>query len=465
MTMVEVVDVEFRILGPLEVEHAGRELPMSRSKHRTLLAHLLVHARRLLTAEALIDELWADRPPASAGNTLQTYVSQLRQLLELDRVAGAESCVLRTVPGGYVLDVAPDAIDSERFEAALRAGREAFDDGQVGHAADALRNGLSLWRGPALANVKGAAARSEAARLDELRLVAQELRIDAELACGRHDEVVGTSEGLVREHPWRERFVGQLMIALYRCGRQADALDRYRAMRLRLAEELGVSPGDELRDLERRVLQHDPNLEFVRLDTPPEVGSDLVGRTADRADSTAAGGRLRRAVAAVGVLLVFVILPGEPVWQTAGSPSAQATVPEVFNEFDVAIHPGIGYDVDIPPGQRSDWHATNNQRSPDYEFLDLYLTTSASPRHQISGVDVSGSNEFNAIHLVGDDDTPAVCQRLPQSGGGFVATSDLHVGAKVCLRTRDNRWAMLTVTRMPANRADLLFLHVTILRS
>jgi hypothetical protein len=152
-------------------------------------------------------------------------------------------------------------------------------------------------------------------------------------------------------------------------------------------------------------------------------------------------------------------------WNSRRGGSGQGAGVAVFNEFGLAVHPGTGYDLDIPPGRPADWHATNNVRSPDYDFLDLYRTSERVPEaeNQISGVDLRNTNDFNAIHLVGETDPPSVCTGLPQRGGGNVKMRDLRAGARVCLRTHDGRWAMIVIRRVPADRAALLFVQVTVL--
>jgi DNA-binding SARP family transcriptional activator len=436
-------------------------------KLRAVLAHLVIHAREPVTVDALVYEVWQDRPPRSATNTLQTYISHLRQLLGPD----VGSAVVRTLPGGYQLDVEPHTIDQVRFEDAVRDGRVALDAGDPEKAGERLRDSLALWRGPALANVDSPGARAEAARLAELRLEALQARIEADLACGRHGEVVGELDGLVRQYPWREAFVGQLMVALYRCGRQADALARYRDTHARLAAELGIVPGQELQDLQRRILRHDRDLAV------PARGPASTGGRAEAADEgpgndapeTVGSDRPHRrplyAVFAVCLAIAATLVGLGGAWISRRGGSDQAPGVAIFNEFDLAVHPGIGYDLDIPPGRPADWHATNNSRSPDYDFLDLYRTSERVPEgeNQISGVDLRNTNDFNAIHLVSDTDPPPVCTGLPQRGGGNVKMRDLRVGARVCLHTHDGRWAMIVIRRMPADRAALLFVQVTVL--
>jgi DNA-binding SARP family transcriptional activator len=246
--------VEFRILGPLEVVHDGAPARLGGPLERTVLALLLLHANSAVSRDRLIDELWPAGPPESAVNVLQTYVSHLRKALPPDRLV--------TYPPGYLLRVEPGELDLQRFQRLLEAGRRSFADGNAAGALDALRQALGLWRGAPLRDVvQGGFARSETGRLDELRLLALEARIDADLALGRHAETIAELEALAIEHPLREHFRAQLMLALYRSGRQPDALSVYRDLRSRLADELGIEPRQTLRDLEVAILRQDRALE------------------------------------------------------------------------------------------------------------------------------------------------------------------------------------------------------------
>jgi YVTN family beta-propeller protein len=246
--------MEFAVLGPLRVSSAGVELALT-GRQRALLALLLVSGEAGASADRLIDELWGERPPASAANMLQGSVSQLRKALD-----GGAPVVSR--PFGYALTVSSEHVDSKRFEALVRGGERLLDEGRVDAAAEVLREGLSLWRGPPFADVQRTPALAlEADRLDELRLVATELRIEAEVEAGRDGTVVPELEALVGAHPYRERLRADLMLALYRVGRQADALDVYRDGRRRLVEELGIEPGPRLQRLERAILSQDPSLD------------------------------------------------------------------------------------------------------------------------------------------------------------------------------------------------------------
>jgi predicted ATPase/DNA-binding SARP family transcriptional activator len=213
---------------------------------------LLLHANRVLSRDRLIDELWGAQPPPTAVTSLQVYVSRLRKLLPPE--------TLLTRPPGYLLAVDPNDLDLQRFEHLLKQGHEALADGDAGQAARVLHEALTLWRGPALAEFAFEPfAQNEIARLEDLRLGAVEERIEADLALGRHADVIGELEALVRESPHRERLRGQLILALYRSGRQADALDAYQQAR-RALDELGIEPSAELQELEKAILTHDPAL-------------------------------------------------------------------------------------------------------------------------------------------------------------------------------------------------------------
>ncbi len=244
--------MEYRVLGSLEVRRGDGPLPLGGPKQRALLALLLVNANRVVARDRLIDELWGESPPDTAVKTTQVYVSRLRKLLP-----GA----LHTRPPGYVLEVEWHNVDLLRFERLVAEARRA----EPAAASRLLREALALWRGPALAEFDEPFAKAEAGRLEDLRLAALEERLEADLADGRHAELVGELEALVPEHPHRERLRALLMLALYRCDRQAEALSVYRDTRAAL-DELGLEPSATLRALEKQVLTHDPGL---NLPAPP----------------------------------------------------------------------------------------------------------------------------------------------------------------------------------------------------
>jgi DNA-binding SARP family transcriptional activator len=252
--------MEFRILGPLEALEEGRAVRLGGSKQRALLAVFLLHANETLSADRLIDELWGERPPPTAAKTLQVYVSRLRRALvggEGDRSAGG----VATREHGYELSLDPERLDAHRFERLVAEGRGELAAGRPERAAARLEEALSLWRGPPLADLAYERfAQREAGRLDDLRIDALEQLIDAKLALGAHAEVIGRLEALIAGHPYRERPRGQLMLALYRSDRQADALAAYQDARRTLVDELGIEPGERLRELERAILAHDAGL-------------------------------------------------------------------------------------------------------------------------------------------------------------------------------------------------------------
>jgi DNA-binding SARP family transcriptional activator len=254
--------VEFRVLGPLEVVDNGRALRLGSRKQRALLALLVLHAGEVVSRDRLIDDLWRGQPPAAAETTLRSHISRLRSALGGERV-------LRRAPG-YTLVLAPEELDAARCERLLAQGRRALAQGRASEAADCFRSALGLWRGSALADVAYEPfAQGEIARLEELRLALLEERIEADLALGRHADLVGELEALVGEHPLRERLRGQLMLAFYRSGRQADALESYRQARRVLTDELGLEPSEALKGLERAILAHDSSLQ-----PPSQAGAE-----------------------------------------------------------------------------------------------------------------------------------------------------------------------------------------------
>ena len=280
---------EFRLLGPLEAALDGRSLALGGPKQRALLALLLLHANEVVPAERALDAIWPGADPSSAARSLQVYVSSLRKAL------GDAASALETRPGGYVLTVVAEDLDVLRFEKLAAHGRQALQEGNADHASVLLRHALALWRGPVLADLRYEDfAQGAVARLEELRLTTIEERIEADLALGRHAELTPELEGLVAEHPLRERLRRQLMVALYRSGRQADALAAFQDARRTLSEELGLQPGPELKELELAILRHDAALSVE----PPE----LKARRRLPAPATALVGR-RREVDEVAALL------------------------------------------------------------------------------------------------------------------------------------------------------------------
>jgi DNA-binding SARP family transcriptional activator len=244
--------LEVRLLGPVEARIAGADVALGGLKPRTLLAVLALEPGRVVSVDQLVEAIWPGEPPGSAAHAVQVYVSQLRKAL---------GPAIATRAPGYALELEPASIDLHRFSQLAQEGRVALEASDAAGAEVALREALALWRGPALADFAYEPfAQTEIARLDELRTVVLEERIDADLALGRHAELVPELEALVQAQPLRERPRGQLMLALYRSGRQADALAAYRDARRTLVDELGIDPGPELRELEAAILRQDESL-------------------------------------------------------------------------------------------------------------------------------------------------------------------------------------------------------------
>lgn len=321
--------IQARILGPLEVDVAGTRVEIRGGKQRELLAVLLIHAGDVVSADSIIDALWGESPPPSALKTLQALVSRLRSSL------GAASGTLETHGHGYRLNLEADQLDASAFRLGLEEGRKALARGDASTAADLLRAALALWRGPALVEFRYESfAQSEIARLDELRLAALEERIDADLELGRHDELVVELEELVAEQPLRERLRGQLMLALYRSGRQAEALSTYQEGRRALAEELGLELGESLQRLHRQILDHDPEIAAPERATRPRL-------------VPAAAWRHPRRIAAAGALLL-ALAAGAAVYQStrstepvaaAGAAALDPDTGEIFETVDLGTSP------------------------------------------------------------------------------------------------------------------------------
>jgi YVTN family beta-propeller protein len=245
--------MQFAMLGPLQVSLNGSPADLGGPKQRALLAFLLLHANTAVSRDQLIDGLWGEHPPPSAAESLDVYLSRLRKLVGHNR--------LSRQAGGYVLRVEPGELDTVQFERMITSAREGAGDRDAADVARELAAALALWRGRALADLASEPfAQDEIRRLEQERLTALEDRVDAELRMGRGAELVPELEQLAAEHPERERLAAALMLALYRAGRQTDALAAYQGTRRRLVQEFAVEPGPELRELQRRILQHDPTL-------------------------------------------------------------------------------------------------------------------------------------------------------------------------------------------------------------
>jgi YVTN family beta-propeller protein len=351
--------MNFRLLGDLEVLIDGQRLPLAGHKQRALLAVLLVHANQVVGPDRLIEDLWGDEPPARAAKSVQVHVWRLRKALV--EAGGAEAGErLLTRASGYVLRVDQGELDVEELGRLVSEGTAALRDGQFERGGDLLREGVALWRGPPLAEFAyDSFAQQEVERVNELHAQAIQGRIDADLALGRHALLVGELEALVAEHPLAERLQAQLMLALYRSGRQADALDVYRQARRRLLDDLGLEPGEDLKRLQAAILSHDPNLDLAPPARPPapslEPATAASGRApAARGDAGthAAAKRLRPVlvVASLALLLVaggvgvaLVVSGGRAAGVTVAGNSVAVIDPttnRVVAQASVGLEPG-----------------------------------------------------------------------------------------------------------------------------
>ncbi|BCL16748.1 hypothetical protein GCM10017556_44870 [Micromonospora sagamiensis] len=280
--------MQINVLGPLSVHVGQMDMTPTAPKPRRVLALLAICANRVVRNEQIIEELWENSPPTSVTTTLQTYVYQLRKHLQraLTPQSGgtgpgsAPTSELRTFAGGYMLSLAPEALDSLRFEQLVAQGRAALESGRTEAAARILRDALALWRGPALVDVTpGPILQVEVLRLEEMSKSALELRIEADLLLGRHHELLSELVGLSARQPTHEGFQAKLMLALYRAGRRSEALGVYQGARKALVAELGVDPSGDLQRLHRAILEGDPSLSEAG---PPPIGLESLAMSIPR---------------------------------------------------------------------------------------------------------------------------------------------------------------------------------------
>lgn len=299
--------LEFRVLGPIEILSDGERVELGKGMARVLLGALVLAAGEPLSADELIAALWGERPPATALEMIRNYVARLRA-----RIGHA---LVETTPAGYRLVVEHEAIDLKRFEHLAASGARALEDGEAARASDELREALGLWRGrplPELDDVPQYAPLLGA--LEEQRLRAQEDWVDAELALGRPAQLVHRLETLHEQHPYRERLLAQLMLALFRSGRQKDALDRYASGRRRLLEDVGLEPGAELQELQLQILRQDPSLRQL----PPPAVPRSTAETSEIVTAVASRRRRLLPVAAAAVVAAAVVT-GFAEWPRAGA--------------------------------------------------------------------------------------------------------------------------------------------------
>jgi len=340
--------LEFRILGPLEVVGPDGPIQLGGPKQRATLAILLLNANRVVSVERLADDLYAGAPPVTAVTQVQRQVSDLRKAL------GAKT--IETRSPGYVLHAEPGRLDLERFEQLTHAAAQALHDGDAQSAADQLRRALELWRGAPLADLTYEAfAQNAIGRLDELRLGARESRFEAELELGRHAQLLGELEALVWDHPLRERLRAQLMLALYRAGRQADALEVYRRTRETLVEQFGIEPSSLLRELERKILAQDPTLDAPSA-AAPERTLLVVPSSGERLDALLSVARALGGLPDRTTIVARLVAAGQEVQAAATALAAAASAvggavrTAAFTSLEPArdiVRLARNYDVDV----------------------------------------------------------------------------------------------------------------------
>jgi DNA-binding SARP family transcriptional activator/ABC-type branched-subunit amino acid transport system substrate-binding protein len=386
--------MRFSILGPLEVQDGTRAVPLAAGRQRLLLAVLLVHAGETVSTDRLVDLLWDEAPPRTAARSLHNHVSALRKQLGDD--------VIATRGRGYALEVDEGAIDAERFMTLTRAGRAASAGGDHEAAAARFAEALALWRGSCAFGELGAepSLRIGAGRLDDLRLSAIEQRLEADLALGRHAEVIGELESLVAEYPLRERLRGQLVLALYRAGRQADALDAYNNARRHLVDELGIEPGPELRRLGQAVLEQDPALGAPEaLPTMPRAATHAPAVVRRHPLAAAwAGAVLLVAAALVGVLLStageHARAPSRAPVLATGDASVATLDPgtaRVVKRFPVGLNP-----TDVTVGAGAVWVINADQET----ITRVDLATSVTKTFSTGGIPAGIAADRNSLWVL-----------------------------------------------------------------
>lgn len=465
--------MDFQVLGPLVVMHHEQAVEVPTTKIRALLALLVVRVGRLANTDTLVEELWHGRPPGSAVNVLQKYVGQLRDLLEPEREPRGPGRYISTVPGGYLLSLPPERIDSHRFERFVDDGVNLLNAGDPQAAGKFLRTGLALWRDAAYVDVpEMPSVNDEARRLEDRRLVALERRLEADIACGGYHESTAELEDLHRKHPNNEAFLMLLMRALYGAGRQTDALTAHDAFRTRMREESGLDPSPALDHLQRQILTHHNDL--ARTPQPATTAASIVFAETAPPPTTAARtiraeppAAIRRRLVPLAVLTAL-LAAAAAAWGVSsagtGDPGHRlrgAAVPTgPLNEFDLMVMPGVGYDLDILPGQPVSQHAGAKPSTPEYRYLDLYRTWGGED--QLGGVDFRQINDYNTLTVVPSGADSAYCRALPTGAAGKAVVSRLSVGSQICLNTNDGRWALITVRELPATRLAPLRVHIAL---
>ncbi|MBT0773641.1 AfsR/SARP family transcriptional regulator [Kineosporia sp. J2-2] len=469
--MSEHDSVQIAILGPLRVGHAGAWQPVTAPMERHLLALLVARDGQLATDDWLISYLWRDRAPRQATNTLQTYVSHLRPLLEPGHAPGTPWTVLRRESSGYLLTAGN--IDGRTFTSLTDSGISHLRSGSPESAERDLHAALRLWRDDeAFADVIAPEpVRRMTDQLNAQRLRAFtawfQLRIDS----GRADTVLDALREQHTRHPYDEDLTRLRMLALHRCDRSAEALRIYAESARALREELGADPGRPLREAHAQVLAataqgadavvvHQPVVALA-MNQPalpdPAIQPALQPGPATNHQSFQGRRWALTASAAVVVALTAVLLirthhaPGAP-----GDLSG-ATAGDVHSEFDLELQPGVLHDLDVPPGTST---VLPFGQGPQAARGDLYRPKGGTD--QVQGAP-SAQGAFNQFDLVSEHSTATGCRALLPKAGGNVATAKLRAGSRMCVRTHEGRWALLVVTELPPARLASLYLHVVVL--
>ena len=419
--------MEFLILGPLEVLDGAGPLPLGGAKQRAALAILLLQRNAVVSRDSLIDGLWGDTPPPSAAHTLETYMSRLRKALLCDRDRGR----LQTRPPGYMLRVDDGELDLQRLELLLEQGKRAVESHDPMKAAAALGEGLALFRGGPLEDLAHLPfAHEEVGRLEELRLAGLEQRIDVDLELGRSEAVVGELEALVTRYPLRERFWAQLMLALYRSGRQGEALTAFDRVRGELADELGVDPGQPLRDLQRRVLQQDPRLEPAHIGHAPvdvrilqqSTGARSAGVRVEEEASRPPGSRpWRRRKIIVAAATVVVALGAVLVPVVTGD---GADAPTAFS-------PGMAI-IDVSSGEQTAFIPPSEVNQGNYSYAAGHFWAWAGDPDLFVEIDPNSGSTLKRISPTSDVRAYAVMGNdLWEVGGTALAEIDVDLGVEV----------------------------------
>jgi DNA-binding SARP family transcriptional activator len=382
--------MEFRVLGPLEVRRDGWPIDLRGSKRRAVLALLVLQANEIVRTDRLIEDLWRAELPANAPAALHNHVSRLRKDLGED--------VLVTKPWGYVLRAAPESIDLRRFEELVQEARPL----PARERSEKLGAALALWRGPALADLANEPALvGEIGRLEELRQSVVEQRIDAQLELGEHDEAIRVLEGLIAEHPLRERLRGQLILALYRAGRQAEALETYRETRRVLVEELGIEPSPELRELEQAILRQDPSLAAAPMPSaqPPTGPPAPTSRWRWPRSPLLIGAALLVVLAGVGLAILATPRSGTPHAGAApnSAPGALTTAAESTSNKQSTVA------TNTKPGKESSPHRNQPSRPRPHP---------ARPRPQ-APVKAAATSSNQATTAKSSSDEPSISKAIP----------------------------------------------------